>query len=734
MLEDTTFHTMGWRISLLRTWMVVVLTIYVSEAKPTAEQREAVLDESFSSYIQDNGFRGGSVGVIKNNRLVYADGEGFTGKHTDHAWSVLPIVDISKTITAVGILQLVEDGLLRLEDKVFGIGGVLYYMRPDNEDEFNPNLNDITIEDLLRHSGGWDEMVAPVFDPMLNAYFIRQGYRIVDIAKEMKTFGILNQDDIIRYMLAQPLQFQPGTAVRHSNFGYCVLGRVIEEITDMPYESYIKKNILVPAGMWHTRLGPAHGDANYALKVLRTLSKDNDGYAPIGDKSDGALNLFDVIPAPVLDSTLGWHSNVFDLARFFTVLFNPPAKNKGLLSSYSTVKRFLERPTNPIFTIDADEWGGIGFTVKEDGSFWLESFNQHIGTNVLIYHQGAPIRVFDSELVSLYEYLGFPLAGTDEDTTVIFIGSSSKRHSLKTGLPNMFLPPYGLAVPENGRDVYLDDLGDVDLELDGEKVVVNYKMAEHHLITYSNAMRISGYFPKWVHGFKFDGNSYFLTIFEKATTSQQLEFDISIFADKDRSISHIAKEVKLGYQLTFLQTFHSFSHDNRPAHLAIMSKPEQAMTIEFDIEARDKSYRRALREGAGRFIPVIQSVETRKRDSLVTFLMREVDFDENMPMTFEFDDLDLDRLESVTKEQSRLGNMLIYLDTYHVQGEAHFSALYRSSPEKKNWMMETDMEIVDLTDEMEKWAGYGYLPQLLVAYNRDDETKFVGFWVAHDEE
>ena len=702
-------------------------------ARPSDELREDVLDESFQAYVEDNYFRGGSVGVLKNSRLVFADGEGFTGKHTTHAWTVQPIVDISKTFTAVAILQLIEDGLLRMDDHVFGIGGVLYYMRPDDEDSFNPQLNDITIEHLLRHTAGWDEMVGPVYDPMLNAYFFRQGYNVVDIAKEMKTFGILNQDDIIRFMLAQPIQFQPGTAVRHSNFGYCVLGRVIEEITDLPYETYVRKHILTPAGMWHTRLGPSPKDVMDGKKLLQLLSKDNNAFVPTGEDSDGALNLFDVIPAPVLDSTLGWHSNVFDLARFFTVLFNPPTRGKGLLSSFSTVKHFLERPDNPIFSFDADQWGGIGFTVKEDGSFWLESFDQYIGTNVMIYHQGTPSRVFDSELISLYEYLGFPLSGTADDTTVIFIGSSTKRHSLRTGLPNIFLPPYGLPVPENGRDVFLDDLGDITLELDGTSRVVNYRMSEHHLKSYSNAMRLCGYFPKWIHGFKFDGDSFFLTIFEKATTAQQLDFDVSVFNDKERSIDHIANEVRLGYQLTFIQSYHSFSHDNRPVHVAVMTKPDSAMTVEFDIGATLKSYNNALDEGArDRFIPCIQSIERRKQELQVTFLLEQVKDSDNVPKTLAFYDIDLDKLEEVTKDQSREGYALEYLDTFHVEGEAKFSALYKQTEDKKSWMMETDMEIEDLTDEMDKWEGFGYLPKLLVAYNRDDETKFVGFWVAHE--
>ena len=66
----------------------------------------------------------------------------------------------------------------------------------------------------------------------------------------------MNQYDIMDYMITQPLHFTPGTKVKASNFGYCVLGRVIEEVTGEEYDYWVKQNVLKPAGMWHTRVGP----------------------------------------------------------------------------------------------------------------------------------------------------------------------------------------------------------------------------------------------------------------------------------------------------------------------------------------------------------------------------------------------------------------------------------------------------------------------------------------------
>lgn len=117
-------------------------------------------------------------------------------------------------------------------------------------------VHDITVEHLLRHTAGWDHTKGPIFDPLLNQLYLQRGHEVVDISKAMKVEGILSQYDIIKFMLNSPLDYEPGTRSKQSNFGYSVLGRVIEEVSTLPYEEYVKKYILTPAGMIHTRIGP----------------------------------------------------------------------------------------------------------------------------------------------------------------------------------------------------------------------------------------------------------------------------------------------------------------------------------------------------------------------------------------------------------------------------------------------------------------------------------------------
>src|SRR5690606_38655751 len=113
-----------------------------------------------------------------------------------------------------------------LSDKVFGNKGILkkkYGKKP-----YSKAVTDITIRHLLQHlSGGWGNSRR---DPMFR-----------DPAIPM--------DDLISSTLdSLPLEHEPGTHYDYSNFGYCILGRVIEELTGMEYADYIKSEILRPAG------------------------------------------------------------------------------------------------------------------------------------------------------------------------------------------------------------------------------------------------------------------------------------------------------------------------------------------------------------------------------------------------------------------------------------------------------------------------------------------------------
>jgi CubicO group peptidase (beta-lactamase class C family) len=116
-------------------------------------------DAQMQSLLSTYGIPGGQFALARNGKLVYdrafghADLQGLEPTRPDHLFRV---ASVSKPITAVAIMQLVQNGELALSDQVFGTGGVLgehpYLQEVDYTDQ---RLEDITVEHLLRHTGGW---------------------------------------------------------------------------------------------------------------------------------------------------------------------------------------------------------------------------------------------------------------------------------------------------------------------------------------------------------------------------------------------------------------------------------------------------------------------------------------------------------------------------------------------------------------------------------------------------
>ncbi len=101
---------------------------------------------------------------------------------------------------------------------------------------------------MLEHKGGWDRDAS--FDPM---------FRTKQIEQELQLSHPATPLNVVQYMLTKPLQFTPGEKSVYSNFGYCVLGRVLEKVLKKPYGDCIQQSVCKPLGIKDVKLG--HGSA-----------------------------------------------------------------------------------------------------------------------------------------------------------------------------------------------------------------------------------------------------------------------------------------------------------------------------------------------------------------------------------------------------------------------------------------------------------------------------------------
>lgn len=171
-----------------------------------------------------------SIALAKDGRQVFAKGYGYADKENKVAVTtshLFRIASVSKPITSVAIFTLVEQGKLKLSDKVFGPRGILgkRYGLPEGF----PEKGDVTIEQLLEHvGGGWPNDRT---DPMFKRYD-------------------LDRTKLIEWALPRyELGYKPGEHYAYSNFGYLLLGRVIERISGRPYEDYVMRAVLNRVGI-----------------------------------------------------------------------------------------------------------------------------------------------------------------------------------------------------------------------------------------------------------------------------------------------------------------------------------------------------------------------------------------------------------------------------------------------------------------------------------------------------
>ncbi len=276
------------------------------------DERFACYDRMMHDFLQEHRVPGAAIAVTDRGQLVFSRGYGYgdlADKQPVTPESLFRIASVSKPITAVATLQLIERNQLNLKDKVLDV------LDLENEiaavEPFDARWRSITIRHLLEHRGGWDR------DKSFDAMF--ESVRFANLLNVEPPAG---PTTVVRAMLREKLDFEPGERFAYSNFGYCLLGRVIEQISGLDYESYVQQEVLAPLGITTMRLG--------ATRLEGRAPQEVRYYQPGRSRSVFASDLGQTVAGPyggwnieAMDAHGGWLATATDLAKFAAAFDDP---------------------------------------------------------------------------------------------------------------------------------------------------------------------------------------------------------------------------------------------------------------------------------------------------------------------------------------------------------------------------------------------------------------------------
>jgi N-acyl-D-amino-acid deacylase len=371
------------------------------------------LDKLMTGFLEKHKLPGASLAVGSGGRVLYARGFGWADVEAMNPVrpnSLFRLASISKSITGIAVMRAVEQGCLNLDDKILRwIPELVPAEIPD------ARWRDITLRHLLQHTGGWDRDKS--FDAM---------FRAVPFAQELGVDPPAKPEHVIRVMLKKPLDFSPGERYAYSNFGYCLLGRVLERLDGVSYFESVRRRVLCPLGLQQLCLGRTLKECAHPDEVTYY------GTAGTTGPSAFAPHVGEQVPWPyggwhleAMDAHGGWIGSASDLVRLAMSL--DPRASCPLLSA-TCLQTMWARPEGiQGFQADGSPVGvhyGLGWMVRtlpsgqinvwhtgsldgtstilvrrHDGFCWAALFNSRTGFNPeTMKHDVTPSKAIDKAI------------------------------------------------------------------------------------------------------------------------------------------------------------------------------------------------------------------------------------------------------------------------------------------------------------------------------------------------
>ena len=266
--------------------------------------------------------------------------------------TMMRIGSISKPITATAILTLLEAGQLTLDDRLIDRVPDLVPAGGVADDRWTR----VTLRHLLQLSFGWDRDIGG--EPIQNS-------QVISAALGIR--GPATSTDVARWMFGQQLHFEPGTRHAYTGIAYAFLALVVERVSGMPYERYVRETILEPLGIRTSmRVGRTLNEARSQLS--NPARHEADYHQPAGTPLSPSVFpwVAGLVRQPYgqwynesLEGSGGWVATAPTLVRLIDAVFGRPGR--PAMFSPSTLTAIQARPS--FVAANATSWIGLGWGI-----------------------------------------------------------------------------------------------------------------------------------------------------------------------------------------------------------------------------------------------------------------------------------------------------------------------------------------------------------------------------------
>ena len=315
-------------------------------------------------FLKQWNLAGMTMAIVKDGKLVFAHGYGYSdveAKTVVTPGNLFRIASVSKLITAVAIMKLVEKKVISLDSKVFGPKAIL------KDSIFNKvvdkRLYNITVRHLLAHAGGWTLTYG---DPAFNS--------LVVLEKTGET-GAATMDSYCRFVAARKLHFEPGKRSSYSNMGYMFLSKVIEAASGKKYEDFVINDVLKPQGILDMHIGRSYL-ADKRINEVKYYEAEDSPMIPSFDGSGTMVpKPYGGNPIELLCSAGGWIASSVELAKLMV-----------LIDGFRSVPDMISGHLIDQMVVNKDFKGPLGWKVVKKNGDWIRTGSM-AGTSAIVKRQ-----------------------------------------------------------------------------------------------------------------------------------------------------------------------------------------------------------------------------------------------------------------------------------------------------------------------------------------------------------